>query len=79
MPIVQDPNAQVDLGAAVSAWVVSFLINTPITMLLYKAMIPTETFGKAALVWLIQLVIVICIALIILALVFGIGLALGGL
>lgn len=49
--------------------VVSFFIAS----LIYKAMIPTETFGRAALVWLIQVLIALAIALVVVAIVFAVG------
>ena len=79
VPVIQDVNTQVDPTATITAGIVSFLINTPVTMMLYNVMIPTESFGKAALVWLMQVVIVICIVLIIVVLVFALSMALGGL
>ena len=80
VPVMQDPaQQQVDPGAALAASVVGFLVNTPITMLLYNIMIPTSNFGKAALVWLIQLLIVIVIVVILFVLIFVLALAAGGL
>ena len=77
VPMMQDPNTPPDPNA-LAASIIGFLVNTPITMLLYQVMIPTEGFGKAALVWLLQLVIVICILIIIVALVVVFSLLLGG-
>ena len=79
VPVFQDPTQQqVDPGAALAAGVVGFLVNTPITMLLYSVMIPTSNFGKAALVWLIQLLIYIVIAVILFVLIFVLAMVLGG-
>lgn len=79
IPLIQDPGQQpVDTSTALAAGIVGFLINTPVTMILYRVMIPTDHFGKAALVWLMQLLIVIGIVIVFGVLVFVVGLAIGG-
>lgn len=67
------------VGAAVGGQVpirlVSQILGIVVAIVVYQAMLPT-TLGRAALVWLFQLLIVIAVVLVIMAVVFATGLAL---
>lgn len=66
VPIVREPGTPVPEYAPLVSIFVS-VINIPIAMAIYNQLIPTRSFAKAALVWLIQVLIVLAIV----ALIFG--------
>jgi len=57
-----------------SIQLVSQVLGILLAILVYQAMLPT-TLGRAALVWLFQLLIILAIVIVIVAIIFGVGFA----